>query len=92
MFNIFRRSPFLLFYIVFGYISVFSIWWGYLLFSKNEQAFAEKVQLDRINYQSKQSLVKYEETQSYLQLLAKYKSYRVMVLSEGMFFLLLQII
>jgi signal transduction histidine kinase len=88
----FSRSPFLLFYIVFGYIIVFSVWWGYLLFSKNEQAFSEKMQLDRINYQSSHNPVRYEETQSYLQLLAKYRSYRVMVLSEGMFFLLLQII
>jgi signal transduction histidine kinase len=67
------------------------MWWGYLLFSKNEQAFNEKVELDRINYQSKHDPIKYEETQSYLQLLTKYKSYRVMVLSEGMFFLFLQI-
>ena len=91
MLKFFGKSPFLLFYIVFGYIIVFSIWWGYLLFSKNEQAFNEKVELDRINYQSKHDPIKYEETQSYLQLLTKYKSYRVMVLSEGMFFLFLQI-
>ncbi len=91
MLKFFGKSPFLLFYIVFGYIIIFSMWWGYLLFSKNEQAFNEKVELDRINYQSKHDPIKYEETQSYLQLLTKYKSYRVMVLSEGMFFLFLQI-
>jgi len=91
MLKFFSKSPFLLFYIVFGYIIIFSMWWGYLLFSKNEQAFTEKVELDRINYQSKHDPIKYEETQSYLQLLTKYKSYRVMVLSEGIFFLLLQI-
>jgi two-component system phosphate regulon sensor histidine kinase PhoR len=92
MLRFFRRSPFLLFYIVFGYIIVFSMWWGYLLFSKNEQAFTEKVELDKINYASKHNPVRYEETQSYLQLLTKYKSYRIMVLSEGLFFLFLQII
>ena len=92
MLKLFRRSPFFLFYIVFGYIIVFSIWWGFLLFSKNEQAFTEKVQLDRINYQSQHNPEKYEETESYKQLLAKYKNYRVMVLSEGAFFLLLQVI
>ena len=92
MLKLFRRNPFFLFYIVFGYIIVFSIWWGYLLFSKNEQAFTEKVELDRINYQSLHQSVRYEETQSYQHLLAKYKSYRVMVLSEGTFFLILQII
>lgn len=92
MLKLFRKSPFFLFYIVFGYIIVFSIWWGFLLFSKNEQAFTEKVQLDRINYQSRHNPVEYEETESYKQLLAKYKSYRVMVLSEGAFFLLLQVI
>jgi signal transduction histidine kinase len=92
MLKLFGRSPFRLFYIVFGYIIVFSMWWGYLLFSKNEQAFNEKVELDRINYQSQHNSVKYEQTQSYLQLLTKYKSYRVMVLSEGLFFLFLQLI
>ena len=92
MLRLFGRSPFLLFYIVFGYIIIFSIWWGYLLFNKNEQAFLEKVALDRINYESKQNAIKYEQTDSYLKLLTKYKSYRVMVLSEGLFFLLLQII
>lgn len=91
MLKLFSRNPFLLFYIVFGYIIVFSIWWGYLLFSKNEQAFMEKVELDKINYQTQHSAIKYEETDSYLKLLTKYKSYRVMVLSEGLFFLLLQI-
>ena len=88
----FAKNPFILFYIVFGYIVVFSIWWGYLLFSKNEQAFIEKVELDRINYQSTHNPIKYEQTQSYVQLLVKYRNYRVMVLSEGLFFLLLQII
>lgn len=88
----FGRSPFILFYVVFGYIVVFSMWWGYLLFSKNEQAFVEKVELDMINYQSTHNPMKYEQTQSYLQLLVKYRNYRVMVLSEGLFFLLLQII
>lgn len=91
MLKIFGRNPFLLFYIVFGYIIIFSIWWGYLLFSKNEQAFNEKVELDKINYQTQHSAVKYEQTESYLSLLTKYRSYRVMVLSEGLFFLLLQI-
>ena len=92
MLKLFGKSPFLLFYIVFGYIIVFSLWWGYLLFSKNEQAFTEKMQLDRINYQSTPNPIKYEETQSYLQLLTKYKKDRIMVLSEGLFFLFLQII
>ena len=92
MLKILGRNPFLLFYIVFGYIIVFSIWWGVLLFSKNEQAFNEKVELDKINYTSTHNPVKYEQSQSYLQLLTKYKNYRVMVLSEGMFFLILQVI
>jgi len=68
------------------------MWWGYLLFSKNEQAFTEKAELDKINYQSTHNPVKYEQTQSYLQLQVKYRNYRVMVISEGLFFLILQII
>ena len=92
MLRIFGRNPFMLFYIVFVYILVFSMWWGYLLFSKNTDAFVEKVELDKINFMSSGSILKYEETSSYLALLTKYQKQRRMILGEGLTFLILQII
>jgi two-component system phosphate regulon sensor histidine kinase PhoR len=91
MLKLFSRNPFLFFYIVFGYIIIFSMWWGYLLFSKNETAFVEKVALDKINYAARANPARYEETDSYLNLLAKYRRQRVMILGEGLTFLLLQV-
>lgn len=92
MLKIFGRNPFVLFYIVSGYIIVFTIWWAYLLASKNEAAFTERIELDRVNYESKASPVKYEDTDSYLKLFSKYKRQRVMIMGEGLFFLVLQIV
>lgn len=92
MFRLFGRNPFLLFYIVFGYIIIFSLWWGFLLFSKNEAAFTEKVELDRINFKTHPALIKYEESDSYLRLFEKYRRQRVMILGEGLTFLVLQIL
>jgi signal transduction histidine kinase len=68
------------------------MWWGYLLFSKNTDAFIEKVELDKINFMASGSIMKYEETSSYLALLTKYQKQRRMILGEGLTFLILQII
>ena len=92
MFKFFGRNPFVLFYIVSGYILVFTLWWGYLLASKNEQAFTEKVELNRVAYQMQGSKMKYEDTASYLKLYSKYERQKVMILGEGLFFLILQIL
>jgi signal transduction histidine kinase len=92
MLRLFGRNPFVLFYIVFGYIIVFTIWWAYLLASKNQTAFDEKIELDKVNYQSKANPVKYEQTESYLKAYNKYRRQRLMIMGEGLFFLALQII
>ncbi|MCW3127001.1 MAG: integral rane sensor signal transduction histidine kinase [Bacteroidetes bacterium] len=92
MLKLFGRNPFVLFYIVSGYIIVFTLWWAYLLASKNETAFIEKVELDRVNYQALGQAQKYEDTDSYLKIYTKYKRQRVMIMGEGLFFLALQIL
>ncbi len=92
MFKFLGRNPFVLFYIVSGYILVFTLWWGYLLASKNEQAFSEKVELNRVAYEAQGNKMKYEDTDSYLKLFSKYERQKVMILGEGLFFLILQIL
>lgn len=92
MFKFFGRNPFVLFYIVSGYILVFTLWWGYLLASKNEQAFSEKVELNRVAYQAQGNRMKYEDTEGYLKLYSKYERQKAMILGEGLFFLILQIL
>lgn len=92
MFKFFGRNPFVLFYIVSGYILVFTLWWGYLLASKNEQAFTEKVELNRVAYEAQGNKMKYEDTDSYLKLYSKYERQKVMIVGEGAFFLILQVL
>ncbi|MBS1624191.1 MAG: HAMP domain-containing histidine kinase [Bacteroidetes bacterium] len=92
MFKFFGRNPFVLFYIVSGYILVFTLWWGYLLASKNEQAFTEKVELNRVAYDAQGNKMKYEDTDSYLKLYSKYERQKVMIVGEGAFFLILQVL
>ena len=84
MIRILGRNPFFFFYVVFIYIMVFSMWWGYLLFSKNTETFIEKTELDKINFKASGSPLKYEETDSYRKLLSRYKAQKRMVLGEGM--------
>ena len=92
MLRLFGKNPFLLFYLVFGYIIVFSLWWGYLLVAKNETAFSERMELDRISYKTKQQSILYLDSEGYLKLASKYKRQRVMILTEGIVFLVLQIL
>ena len=92
MLRLFGKNPFLLFYLVFGYIIVFSLWWGYLLVAKNETAFSERMELDRISYETKQEPAPYLDSEGYLKLASKYKRQRVMILTEGIVFLVLQIL
>lgn len=92
MFKFLGRNPFVLFYIVSGYIIVFTLWWGYLLASKNETAFLEKVELNRVAYEAQGNKMKYADTDSYLKLYSKYERQKVMILGEGLFFLILQVL
>jgi signal transduction histidine kinase len=87
------KSPFKIFYLVFAYILAFSVWWAYLLFDKNETAFNEKIELNKINFEAKNvSKSLYVESAEYKLILEKYKRQKVMILSEGSFFILLLVL
>jgi signal transduction histidine kinase len=87
------KSPFKIFYLVFAYILAFSVWWAYLLFDKNETAFNEKIELNKINFETKNvSKSLYRESVEYKLILEKYKRQKVMILSEGSFFILLLVL
>lgn len=85
----FRINPFTAFYFVFGYILMFSIWWGYLLYAKNEAAFTEMVQLNTLQHQAQHPGVDYTSTTEYLQIADKYFRQRLMIVLEGSVFILL---
>lgn len=87
------KSPFKIFYLVFAYILAFSVWWAYLLFDKNETAFNEKIELNKINFETKNEAKNlYAESAEYKLILEKYKRQKVMILSEGGFFILLLVL
>ena len=85
----FGIKPLTMFYIVFGYIIVFSIWWAILLYQKNETAFNEKVELNKIFYTTTNPTVEYTSTKDYQSLYEKYGKQKQMILSEGLVFIIL---
>jgi signal transduction histidine kinase len=87
----FSKNPFTLFYIVFAYIVTFSIWWAYLLYNKNETAFNEKIEINKIYFNSKQHAEEYINTSEFSDLKQKYERQRSMIIMEGTVFILLLI-
>ncbi|MCW5908380.1 MAG: HAMP domain-containing histidine kinase [Chitinophagales bacterium] len=86
----FAYNPFAVFYVVFTYIIIFSLWWGYLLYAKNETAFKEKVELNEQQFYRINPGGNYQKTAEYKQLLNKHYRQRVMIIAEGsVFFVLL---
>ncbi|MBK7149109.1 MAG: hypothetical protein IPH78_09895 [Bacteroidetes bacterium] len=45
-----KHVAFRTFYVVFTYILLFSVWWGYLLFQKNETAYTERVEIMEMKF------------------------------------------
>lgn len=78
-----------IFYIVFAYIILFSLWWAYLLYAKNETAYHEKFELNEINYETLNPGKSYLESDDYSRIYAKYQRQRIMIIAEGSFFILL---
>lgn len=86
-------GPFTIFYIVFVYTIAFSVWWAYLLYSKNEAAFNEKLELDKIHHiTTAGENADFTKTEIYKRNFEKYQRQRVMILAEGSVFVLLLII
>ncbi|MBL7778961.1 MAG: hypothetical protein JNK66_11790 [Chitinophagales bacterium] len=86
-----RADPFKIFHIVFGYIIVFALWWGYLLFSKNESVYREKVELQGIMFSKSNPGEDFKSTAEYGVIHSKYKRQCLMILLEGSVFIVLMI-
>lgn len=86
------NHPFAVFYFVTGYMILFSIWWGYLLYQKNEISYIEKVELNKILFDKTKSEIDYTATAEYAELNKKYDAQKRMILSEGLVFLVLLLI
>jgi signal transduction histidine kinase len=86
----FLSNPFAIFYLVFVYTIAFSLWWAYLLYAKNEAAFREKLELDKIHFKTISGSEKpFESTATYQLSFEKYRRQKLMILTEGSVFVLL---
>jgi signal transduction histidine kinase len=81
--KILSPNPFTTFYVVFTYIFVFSLWWAYLLYEKNETAFKEKVELNEIRHKQISPVSSYKSTDDYVSLHSKYVRQKFMIITEG---------
>ncbi|MBK7150129.1 MAG: hypothetical protein IPH78_15390 [Bacteroidetes bacterium] len=79
------------FYVVFTYILLFSVWWGYLLFQKNETAYTERVEIMEMKFVPDSSASTYAATPEFQKLTDKYKRQRLMIFLEGGVYLVLLI-
>lgn len=87
--KIFSPNPFKTFYVVFAYIIIFSLWWAYLLYEKNETAFKEKIELNTFRFNQTNTDTDYMSTDEFQKIQAKYVRQRFMILTEGSAFILL---
>ncbi|MFN8288596.1 MAG: HAMP domain-containing sensor histidine kinase [Chitinophagales bacterium] len=84
-----KANPFTTLYVVFGYIIVFSIWWGYLLYQKNETAYQETIDLNDISYMIMHPGKDYHDTQEFEKITRKYVRQKIMIITEGSVFMAL---
>jgi signal transduction histidine kinase len=87
--KIFSPNPFKTFYIVFAYVIAFAVWWAYLLYEKNETAYRENIELNRIAYQHEKAGSNYFSTTEFEHIHAKYKRQKLMIITEGLAFIFL---
>ncbi len=84
-----KPNPFTTLYVVFGYIIVFSIWWGYLLYQKNETAYQETIDLNDISYMIMHPGMDYHDTPEFEKIHKKYVRQKIMIITEGSVFMAL---
>lgn len=90
--RLFNYNPLKTFYAVFAYILLFSFWWGYLLFEKNETAFNEKVELSAIQFKNVNPGKEFSTTPEYEKLHNKYARQKTMIFAEGLVFFVLLVV
>lgn len=77
------------FYIVFSYIFLFSLWWGYLLYQKNETAYQERVEIMLLNSKEGNNAIPLSSMTEYVKLTNKYNRQKLMIFLEGGVYLIL---
>jgi two-component system phosphate regulon sensor histidine kinase PhoR len=87
--KVFKTDPLQVFYYVFGYILLFAVWWGYLLYDKNETAYHEKIEINIMRYALQHPGIDYTATEEYKKIEDKYQRQRIMIFTEGTVFLVL---
>lgn len=89
-----QSRPLLFLYIIFAYVIAFSVWWAYLLYNKNEISFQELVDLKQINYARdfKENPSMFLQSDDYAAIHSKYLRQKKMVLSEGIFFIVVLVL
>lgn len=88
-----KFRSFILFYLLAIYVFASFIWWSYLLLKKNEESFEERVKLEKISYNLQHQLhdgsETYLQTPEYAALSSYHQRQKLMIISEGVVFLLL---
>ena len=84
-----QSRPLLFLYIIFAYVIAFSLWWAYLLYSKNELSFKEMVELKSLSFKANTltTNLDYYKSADYLSIHDKYVRQKKMIMSEGAFFI-----
>lgn len=86
--------PLIFLYIIFTYVIAFSLWWAYLLYSKNKLSFDEMVEIKKSTYIASHpnDEIKFYTTKDFLTIQNRFNRQRKMVYSEGTFFIAILIV
>lgn len=91
-----KSRPVLFFYLLALYVFASFIWWSYLLLQKNEEAFEDRIQVERITFNHARNLpesaTEYLQTPAYREIHERYLRQKLMIIGEGSVFLLLLMI
>jgi len=85
--------PLMFLYLIFGYVLIFSLWWAYLLYSKNKLSFTEQVELNKMAYENIRDAqaAPFTGSQAFKKLQLKYQRQEKMIIMEGCFFIIIMI-
>lgn len=88
-----KSRSLLFFYLLVMYVFASFIWWSFLLLQKNEQAYEERIQLEKLAFNHRNGLPEsdlgYLQTPAYHAIHKRYLRQKLMIIGEGSVFLLL---
>lgn len=87
-----KHVAFRTFYIVSSYILLFTLWWGYLLYQKNETAYTERIEIMQMRFEPSAAYPNYTLLPEYQKLTDKYERQKLMIFLEGGVYLLLLLV